>query len=83
MKNKHLTASDRQTIRELLHSGKNYVQIAEILKKSPTTISREIEKHKKCYRKELPLTHYPKRSCCWLSTISTATPEDEVFLVCN
>ena len=34
MKNKHLTASDRQTIRELLHGGKNYVQIAEILKKS-------------------------------------------------
>jgi IS30 family transposase len=46
MKNKHLTASDRQTIRELLHGGKNYVQIADILKKSPTTISREIEKHK-------------------------------------
>lgn len=45
-KNKHLTSDNRQTIKEMLGKGKGYVEIASVVGKSPTTIAREIEKHK-------------------------------------
>lgn len=44
-KNKHLTKEARETIEELLNSKASYAQIARILGKDPTTISKEVKAH--------------------------------------
>lgn len=41
-KNKHLTLDDRITIEHMLKSGANFKEIAAVLGKDPSTISREI-----------------------------------------
>ncbi len=45
MKNKRLTKADRHTIETLLCEGRSVRYIADILQKSPSTISREINRH--------------------------------------
>ena len=44
-KNKHLTNEERSQIEHLLRARKSIKDIAHILEKSPSTISREIKKH--------------------------------------
>ena len=43
---KHLTLSDRIRIKALLEEGKSFSQIAAELDKCPTTISREVRRHR-------------------------------------
>jgi len=43
---KHLTMEDRTYIEEALKRNMNFVDIAKYLKKDPTTISREVRKHR-------------------------------------
>jgi IS30 family transposase len=43
---KHLTLSDRIRIEVLLEEGKSFSQIAAELGKCPTTISREVLRHR-------------------------------------
>ena len=43
---KHLTLSDRIRIEALLEEGKSFSQIAAELDKCPTTISREVRRHR-------------------------------------
>jgi len=45
-KNKHLSLEDRITILEELKKGTNLITIANKIKKDPTTISKEIQKHR-------------------------------------
>ncbi len=44
-KNKHLTEEARKTIEDLLNKKSSYAQIARILGKDPTTISKEVKAH--------------------------------------
>lgn len=48
---KHLVLEDRFLIKSLLDEKKNFSQIAEILSKSRSTISREVRNHSICVRK--------------------------------
>ena len=43
---KHLTLSDRNYIEQALNEGMTFKQIARFLSKDPTTISKEIKKHR-------------------------------------
>jgi len=45
LKNKHLTAEDRQEIMECLDKGMTFKAIAARVSKDPTTISKEVKKH--------------------------------------
>ena len=40
----HLSLEDRNIIEEELNQGSNFSEIAKILKKDPTTISKEIKR---------------------------------------
>ena len=44
-KHKHLTAEDRQCIQEMLNKKFAFREIAEVLHKDPSTISKEVKKH--------------------------------------
>ena len=44
-KHKHLTAEDRQCIQEMLNKKFSFREIAEVLHKDPSTISKEVKKH--------------------------------------
>jgi IS30 family transposase len=52
MKNKHLTQSERDRIEALLNSGHKQKEIAEILKRPPCTISREVKRNRRKIRKK-------------------------------
>lgn len=41
----HLSLEDRNIIEEELNQGSNFSEIAKILKKDPTTISKEIKRN--------------------------------------
>ena len=43
---KHLTLEDRNYIEQALNQGMTFKEIAKFLSKDPTTISKEIKKHK-------------------------------------
>ena len=49
-KGKHLTLDDRQTIQIGLHEGRSFQEIAGEIGKDPSTISKEIRKHRTTYR---------------------------------
>lgn len=49
-KNKHLTLQDRIAIQEGLYKGMSFKSIAEMIGKSPSTISREVKAHLKPHR---------------------------------
>lgn len=56
----HLTLEQRQTIRILLEKGFNCSQIARKLQKDPSTIRKELRKHRKIQAKRIsPKTHTP------------------------
>lgn len=44
--NKHLTIHDRKVIEQLLNDRKTFSDIADSISKHPTTISREVKKHR-------------------------------------
>lgn len=46
----HLTLNERKCLQELLSEGKSIRKIAEILERSPSTISREINRNKAKYK---------------------------------
>ncbi len=43
---KHLTLEDRNYIEQALNHGMTFKEIAKFLSKDPTTISKEIKKHR-------------------------------------
>lgn len=49
MKNKHLSLDDRYEIQKCLNNNKSFKEIGNILSKSPSTISKEILKHRMQY----------------------------------
>ena len=62
---KHMTLSDRIFIEQSLASGDTFKQIALTLKKDPSTISKEIRKHKTLKKG----SHYAiKNSCKFLKS---------------
>ena len=51
----HLTSEDRNRIESLLTQGYSFKEIGEILCKSPTTVSREVAKHRYFVQRKLSL----------------------------
>lgn len=72
---KHLTLSDRTFIEQELCQGSTLKYIGDTLQKDPTTISKEIRKH----RKEVPGKYYSGncKSCKWWDdcTVKAGDPE--------
>ena len=72
---KHLTLSDRTFIEQELCQGSTLKYIGDTLQKDPTTISKEIRKH----RKEVPGKYYSGncRTCKWWDdcTVKAGDPE--------
>ena len=50
MEKKHLTLQDRQNIEQMLNARKNFVEIALVLGKNKSTISREVKGHCEHFR---------------------------------
>jgi len=63
--NRHLTADDRNIIEDGLKNSMNLKDIAKVLCKDPSTISREIRKHRTEYKRDLNLYNRckNKRNC--------------------
>ena len=49
-KNKHMTLDDRIEIQECLNKGMTFKAIAMRICKDPTTVSKEVKLHAKCYK---------------------------------
>ena len=52
---KHMTLSDRIFIEQALSNHDSFKDIASVLKKDPSTISREFEKHRTLQKAGVPL----------------------------
>ena len=52
MSYKHFTPEERKYLQKLLSEGLSMRKIAEILERSPSTISREIKRNKAKYKPE-------------------------------
>ena len=50
-KNKHLTAEERKVIEDSLNHKMTYANIANVLGKDPTSISKEVKAHAVVWRK--------------------------------
>ena len=57
-KNKHMTADDRKVIEDSLNQKMTYADIARILEKDPTTISKEVKNHLVIRRNGVPGKSY-------------------------
>ena len=56
-KNKHLTLQERIEIQECLSHGMTFKAIAQRVKKSPTTVSREVRNHMETFKKDFTRTN--------------------------
>ena len=68
-KNSHLTLSDRISIEVALKEERSFKEIARMLNKDPTTISKEVRKHRRAIEKVSP--HCTRQGAC---PIRTAAP---------
>lgn len=57
-KNKHLTLSNRYIIEDMLQKNASFVEIAKVLNKDPSTISKEIRNHLVSQKTRTTLSHY-------------------------
>lgn len=57
---KHLTLSERAIIEKCIAQDMSFASIARKLERSPSTISREVLKHRVFVNKEPPDTHFPR-----------------------
>lgn len=55
-KNKHMTLDDRIEIQECLNKGMTFKAIAMRICKDPTTVSKEVKLHAKCYKNSFAKT---------------------------
>ncbi|WP_245987463.1 helix-turn-helix domain-containing protein, partial [Ureibacillus endophyticus] len=60
----HLTISERSKIETYFELGYSIRQIAEFLKRSPSTISRELRRHLNCSPEEAQARYHSNKSKC-------------------
>lgn len=60
----HLTISERLKIETYLELGYSVREIAKRMKRSPSTISREIRRHKNCSVEEAQARYQANKSKC-------------------
>jgi hypothetical protein len=67
---KHLTLEEREIIADSLSKDMNFKEIAILLSRHPSTISREIANHKEIVKKRISFTGQLNRDCLHVKNCS-------------
>lgn len=86
MKNKHLTLQDRQNIEQMLNAKKPFAEIAQILGKNNSTISKEVRAHVEYFKvggQGLNYNNCKNRYTCHKSWVCSTCTSPKKFKLCR